>query len=166
MQDTDTDGDPQYHRPKHDIITPERKAARNVIAIAGENRGKQYRSLTAPLDYYVLKRFINERQYDAGGKLHVTWTKTAKSPFVQARYGDEGSGGKASYLPIGIFATEYREALASIRGEKERAVAYGVCCEELWASKATAFSSQRTAERKSMRYLVSALDDLADHFRC
>ena len=156
----------QTLRRNDPVLTRARASRKDVIAVHGERGGLEYRSLDDPLDFYVGTRKINDRQYDAGNRLRSLSEQSAKSPFSQVAYGEERGGTALEYFPIGVFAVEYRNAVGSVRGEKERIVVQRVCCAHVSASRAIPFKSRRTAERKGIRYLISALDDLADHFKC
>jgi hypothetical protein len=149
-----------------EIIKPERELARNIVRVDGKRGGREYRSLTDPLDFYLHKRQITERQFDAGENLRRLYAKEVQSGYSQSRYEESGTTAfKQHYLPIGIFAVEFGKAMLSIRGESERKVAHAVCCQNVAASRSLEFKSRRTAQRKGFQYLISALDDLADHFK-
>lgn len=148
------------------ILTRARSKARNVVAVQGDNTGYQLHSLACPLDFYVAKQQITGKQYRAGGRLRLLWAKSVQSPYVQARYDNgEGGGATLSFIPLGMFAVEYRDALYIITSPKARAIAHSVCCEDIPASRVLKMTSRRTAERKSMAYLREALDQLAEYFK-
>lgn len=147
------------------ILTAARARRKDVVAIGSDRGGVEYRSLADPLDTYVACGNISERQYEAAITLRAVWHRSNRSPFAQSRHGDSGRGGLPECLPVGIWTEEYRKAIGSIRGEREREMAHGVCCEYLAASRIVEFKSRRTAQRRGMIHLKSALDQLAAHFR-
>ena len=148
------------------VRTPERKKNRTIVVTEGDRGGREYRSLTSPLEFYVAKAQITGRQYRAGKRLHSLWEKGAKSPYVQVQYRLDDGGAKAhSFVPPGFMAVEYRDALYSVGNDNARLVVFLVCCEGIAASRCLPSLTLRSAERKGMHYLREALDTLADHFK-
>ena len=168
MQDAETPIDKSQCLPDGvPVFTPERKKNRTIVVTEGERGGREYRSLTAPLEFYVAKAVITGREYRAGKRLHGLWEKGAKSPFVQVQYRLDDGGAKAqSFAPIGFGAVEYREALYAVKNERARRVVFLVCCEGVFAGKTFPDTvSVRTAKRTGVALLREALGVLADHFK-
>ncbi|MBP3955413.1 hypothetical protein J8F10_08980 [Gemmata sp. G18] len=167
----DTDGDSRYWLPpvkdgKPEVLTGHRKQRGDVVAVEGTSGGREYRSLDAPLEFYVARQVITGRQYRAGKRLHTLWAKANPSLYVQARYEDSDGGAKAlSFAPHGFGAVEYREALQAIFSQDARRVAFAVCCEGTPASHCVKAGSVRSAKRQGIALLHEALEALADHFK-
>lgn len=144
-------------------LGPTREAKRNhgVVMLEGERGGIEFRSFSDPLAVYRNQRWISTKQFRAGLKLYRLWyVGCIASGYVQMQYREtSGAGRPTEFTPPGFLATDYREAMAAIRGITSRRVAYWVCCEGIKASK---FDTRRTT---GMDYLRSALDDLAEHFK-
>ena len=73
-------------------------------------------------------------------------------------------GGHHDAQAKALLSPEYRKAMEAIRGERERAAAFAVCCEGKVVNSLDGFSSRRSAQRHGMKLLRDALDDLAYHF--
>ena len=150
----DTDGDPRYHLPpatngRPEVLTARRRDRGDVVAVEGDKGGREFRSLDAPLEYYVARQAITGRQYRAGKRLHALWSKGNPSPYVQVRYEDGDGGAKAlSFAPHGFGAVEYRDAMLAIDSKEARCVAFAVCCEGWHASQAALGKSERTKRRR------------------
>jgi hypothetical protein len=166
----DTDGDSRYHLPpvrdgKPEVLTGRRKERGDVVAVEGEKGGREFRSLDAPLEYYIARGVITAPQYRAGIRLHALWLQAQPAGHSQVQY-EEGDGGgqTLSFVPPGFGAVEYREAMAAISCPDARRVAFAVCCEGYHASETVATGSNRTRRRIGSKLLQDALDDLVGHF--
>lgn len=104
-------------------------------------------------------------QWRTGVRYHRIWRQGCLTGYVQFQY-REGDGGerKTQFVPPGAFALEWRNAQLSIRGVPERRVAYSVCCDEHFLNTCPEFPSLRTARRKGMPLLLTALEDLVAYF--
>ena len=168
MPDTETPIDKTQWLPDGTpVFTPERKKNRSIVVTEGDRGGRQYVSLTEPLEFYVAKRVITGKQYRAGKRLHSLWEKNAKSPYVQVQYRLDDGGAKAqSFVPAGFMAGAYRDALYSVQNERARRIVFLVCCEGVFAGNTFPETvSPRTAKRNGVSLLREALDVLADHFK-
>ena len=127
--------------------------------------GMLVQSFAFPLDFYLRKEFITRAQWRAGVRYHRIWRQGCLTGYVQFQY-REGDGGerKTQFVPPGAFALEWRNAQLSIRGVPERRVAYSVCCDEHFLNTCPEFPSLRTARRKGMPLLLTALEDLVAYF--
>ena len=167
MQD---EGDTRHWLPpvengRPQVLTTIRKKRGDVVALLGNGGGREYRSLAAPLDFYVANKHITGAQYHAGRKLLRLWVHSVRSPYSQMIYGERDGAGMPEHFPIGMFAVEYRNAILAVRGDNERKVVHAVCCEDISASRCLPYPSKRTAQRLGVQYLVSGLDDLIRHFK-
>jgi hypothetical protein len=153
MTSIETEGDPQYWLSGKDVITPERKKAKNAIAVEGERGGRQYRSLISPLDLYIARRYVNEEQFNAGQRVHNLWRASIlHARYARMNYGEIGSG----YDPenMALAPRDYFRAMDSVRDHFDRKIVRSVCCFE-----------EHTGGRKAMVALKSGLDDLVRHFQ-
>ena len=117
--------------------------------------GINYVSTVRPLELYVTRAWINQKQYDAGKTFHdVWWFGCMRSPYVQVKYQESTESRWTEKMPLGAYAEEYREAMLAIRGMKERRIAYKVCCEP----------EDFAGQGSNMIRLKNALDDLAKHW--
>lgn len=151
----ESDGDKALQlRDGEAVILQARKDARNVVAVEGERGGKQYHSLTAPLDFYIARRYITEEQYAAGDRLHQLWRGSIlHARYARMNYGDLASG----YEPdiIALMPRDYFRAMDTVGGFAARRIVRQVCC-----------FGEFLGSRGEMQPLKSGLDDLARHFRC
>ena len=139
--------------PRAPVITPERRKARNVVAIEGERGGRQYRSLTSPLDFYLARMHITPCQYQAGDRLRRIFNASIlRERYVRMSYGDVG--GHHDPVDHALAPRDFLRAVAAIRDERERQVVRMVCCEEKCAGKGA-----------PMTRLKGGLDDLVRHFK-
>ena len=138
---------------------------KDVLIVEGERGGLQVQSFAFPLDFYLRKQFISRAQWHAGVRYHRLWRQGCLSGYVQFQY-REGDGGERNmqFVPPGAFALEWRNAQLAIRGVSERRVAYSVCYCGHFLNTCPQFPSLRTARRKGMPLLLTALEDLIAYF--
>lgn len=147
--------------PNHPLLTPERFAMGDILAVETDRGGVEVRSYSEPLHHYALKGSISEKQKDAGERLHRLWYYGWAARYRMMRFAEPAAG--ADLDTSLVTARRYKEAMDAIRGHTERKVAYSVCCFGEYVGNLVA-SSKRTAERRGIVLLRSALDDLTDHF--
>jgi hypothetical protein len=136
---------------KDPLIKPERKGG--IIATEGERGGRELRSLAAPLEFYVARRYITGKQYEAGTRLHALWRGSIISArFATMKFGDR----KGDYDPesMALMPRDYFRAMDAVQGFHAKRMVRMVCCFEEIAGGSL-----------GMRNLKSGLDDLIKHFR-
>jgi hypothetical protein len=86
--------------------------------------------------------------------------------YAQFQYRESRGGApKMEFTPPGAFALEYRAAMAALSDVPQRRIVYHVCCEGKALQLSNQFASARTAQRRGMPLLLTALELLADHFQ-
>ena len=135
------------------LIKAERRRARNAVAVEGNRGGREYRSLTAPLDAYIARRNITAEQYRAGRRIHAIWRNSIlRERYVRMNYGEPGSGFDMD--SIALAPRDYLNAMEAVQGELQKRIVRWVCCEERFCGI-----------RGGMAALQSGLDDLVRHFQ-
>jgi len=160
--------DPKHWLPlDHPIITPERLAKGDLrFEEAPEGKidrgGVQIRSYGDPLAFYALKGAITELQRDAGERLFTLHHHSWAARFRTMRFGQQPRG---TDLEVSArLAVDYLAAIDSVRGQREKRVAYSVCCYGEYVRNLVSAGSERHRRRTGMDLLRAALDDLAEHF--
>jgi hypothetical protein len=136
---------------KRDVLTQARKVRGDVDTEASDRGGAQYRTFSDPLDFYWRRRLISGLERRAGNNLaRIHGQAALNGRYVHMRYGE--APGKDDAHDSALLGIELSNALVAIHGEKERKLAYLVCCEGWMAG------------RGNIVRLQNALQDLARHF--
>lgn len=171
MTEDDERIDSQYWLPhNHPVVTPERLAKGDLVAVETDRGGKEVRTILWPPDCYIANRLITPRQYFAAQRLYRLWAGSKhQHHHVQVSYEERNTRTGPIYLhgvvveSRFLMSLEYCESMTAIRGEAERRVVYSVCCYGEFAKNLVA-RSRRAAQRTGMELLRSGLDDLADFY--
>ena len=137
------------------------------IEHTSEHRPRANNRVQVPLDYYVIRGWVDEQQHLAGTKLHELWYYGAVKIGLAQMKMAAMPGGKIDPDFLRIAADRYQKAKLAIRGLLPALVCYNVCCLGEWASYLGPEDLEgKTVKRhRLMDCLRSGLCDLADHFR-
>ncbi len=131
-----------------------------------------------PLDRYLSRRSIDERQHKAGERLRSDWYTAGLEPHTTANLLGSGGGGECAYGMArneaqAIARESYRSALKAL-GIRLAPVLVVVCCEDRSATDWALSKGVRdagpprgrstSAEIEGLAALRIALDMLADHY--
>lgn len=162
--DLDTIDATQWLPEDEDVLTEARKARGDITVSEGERGGIEHRSFENPLRFYYLKGYVSRPQYIAGNRLYSLWRRSIlRTHYVRMNYGNVSNN--LDLDAIAIAPRDYLNAIGSIRDLRQRGVVYEVCCEELYFSGLSGFSSERTARRRGLALLTEGLDNLAEYFK-
>lgn len=135
---------------KDPLIKPERK---DIIVIAGERGGIEYRGFSNLLDFYYHRNHIESNQYRAGLKLYKLWYYSClKERYVVSSYGDSPRG-EVDYHEIAIRPLEFINAKMAISNPFSRIAVLCVVCEG------------KSPGRRKMGLVHNGLNDLIEHFK-
>lgn len=166
MTDEDIDAT-HWLPPDHPIVPPERLAKGDLrFEEAPEGKidrgGIEIRSYGEPLFHYAATGSITENQRQAGERLFVLHHASWAARFKTMRF---GHAPKATDLEVSKrLALDYLAAMDAVRGQREKRVAYSVCCYGEYIRNLVAGKDLRHKQRTGMELLRAALDDLIKHF--
>lgn len=143
----------QWLPPRDTVITTARKRNKSARRIAGEKGGIEFRSVAIPLEFYLARGHITEKQYRAGCRVHSLW----RGSLLVARYSRMRFGDVASDMDpesMALIPRDYFRAMEAVSGFLERSTVRRVCCFDEVAGSG-----------RAMDLLRHGLDDLVRHFR-
>ena len=159
--------------PRPDYGPGELRARHRVVRehrVDGEGRiVKGGRVMTQwPLDRYLARKLISEKQWEAGDKLRRAYQMAGLEPQIVARYSDMVSGGLP--LPGSPFYQERRvraneafwRALDAVGFAVQGILWFVVCCGDMageWAAR------RELSKDVALPFLRLALDGLRQHYR-
>ncbi len=141
-----------------------RRAKGEVVAVeetmqAGQRRAR-VKSQTM-LDRYLLRQQIDQRQFDAGERLHRVWRASGSAQTVVASYGLRVRGGGELTQRQAALRADVTSALLAV-GNRQASILVHVClCDESagdWGER------HRGRANDGIAVLRLALDSLADHW--
>lgn len=147
-----------------------------VVTETSEVRRRAQVRTSVPIDYYLDRGWISQRQWDAANDLYTLWYYGAvKSQHSMSRM-DAPLPKKGCYAPAPYNPTEkaiimekkYNDAIKSIPSLVTRLVVYNVVCMGEWAAYLESmFNMQEAKIGKNRRLVVlrEGLDAVAKHFR-
>ncbi|HYH64298.1 MAG TPA: hypothetical protein VD866_06330, partial [Urbifossiella sp.] len=111
--------------------TKERNAKGDVRQITTDRGGREVRAYARDvLGYYLKRDHITPPQMRAGRRLERVYREGCTTlGYVQFQY-RESSGGTREMNPDppGASGKTFRDAMAAVRGRKEKKIAFDVCC--------------------------------------
>ena len=135
------------------FLKPQRIRQGDLQVTMRDGKPASARSFAYPFDFYHHREWIDDSQHQAGLQFAGYFAKGyGSSLHALMRYVSAASG---PFDPMMATVNRQKFFLArqAIRGERERRLAFAVCC---WGEKA--------GQGDGMRRLKSALDDLVKYF--
>jgi hypothetical protein len=144
--------------------TPERLAKGDITTFETERGGKEIRSTLHPMDFYLAKNAVSQKQFDAGDRFYRLWRAAGLGVHCpQHRYTFEVGADPLSHEDVQDLWKAYAKARKSVRSALWLHAVVAVCCYGEWAVSLRAIPGVNT-RRAPMRLLRNGLDDLAKHF--
>lgn len=145
-----------------DVLTKERVKKRDVIIIEGKTGGVEYRATQIPIDFYLKRKNINQKEYNAANKLFRDFTLSGQTSGMTANLNPTRSGGGA-FTTAQLEARErWRNAVDAIYGLVARQMVIDVVCYGYWLKDGN-YIGYKTGQMAMPRF-KEAINDLIKHY--
>ena len=145
-----------------DVLTKERAKKRDVLIIEGKTGGVEYRATQIPIDFYLKRKTITQKEYNALNRLFRDFTLSGQTSGMTANLNPTRSG-NSTFTTAQLEARErWRNAVNAIYGLIARQMIIDVVCYGYWL-KDGSYGGYKNGQLAMPRF-KEAISDLIKHY--